>query len=88
MTGYERTMYERDLPGIRKSLESIAASLQEIQKRIIVSDPGDEVEHIEELPGTMPEWVKGLKSAVMVVKTNCAVKPKKKHDPYDVSEMD
>jgi len=85
MTRYEQTMYERDLPGIRKSLESIATSLKEIQKRIIVSDPGDEVEPIEELQGSMPEWVKGLKSALQVVKTNCDVKPKKKaNDPLEM----
>jgi len=48
MTRYEQTMYERDLPGIRKSLESIANSLKEIEKRIIISDPGDEVEPIHE----------------------------------------
>ena len=29
MTGYERTMYERDLPGIRKALERIAKALEE-----------------------------------------------------------
>ena len=64
MTGYEKTMYERDLPGIRKSLESIAQSLKAIEKGIIISDPGDEVDPIEECQGSMPEWVKGLKYAV------------------------
>ena len=46
MTRYEQTMYERDLPGIRQSLENIANSLQKIER--IISDPGDEVEHITE----------------------------------------
>ncbi len=46
MTRYEQNMYERDLPGIRKSLESIAKTLKEIEKKIIISDPGDEMEHI------------------------------------------
>jgi hypothetical protein len=44
MTKYEQIMYERDLPGIRRSLESIAETLKEI--KVIISDPGDEVEHI------------------------------------------
>ena len=30
MTKYEQIMYERDLPGIRRSLESIAETLKEI----------------------------------------------------------
>ena len=48
MTRYEQTMYERDIPGIRKALESIAKSLENIEKNIIISDPGDEVEHLYE----------------------------------------
>ena len=47
MTRYEQTMYERDLPGIRKSLEKIAKSLETLT--LIISDPGDEVEHIEQV---------------------------------------
>ena len=64
MTRYEQTMYERDLPSIRRSLESIAQSLKSIEKRIIISDPGDEVDPIEECQGSMPAWVKGLKYAI------------------------
>ena len=51
MNRYEQIMYERDLPGIRISLESISKTLKEIEKlvkyQVIISDPGDEVEHIE-----------------------------------------
>ena len=46
MTKYEQQMYERDLPGIRKSLESIASTLKKMET--IISDPGDEIEHIIE----------------------------------------
>jgi len=46
MTRYEQGMYERDLPGIRKSLESIAKTLKKLET--IISDPGDEIEHIYE----------------------------------------
>ena len=46
MTRYEQEMFERDIPGIRDALKSIANSLKNIEKKIIVSDPGDEVEHI------------------------------------------
>ena len=31
MTKYEQQMYERDLPGIRKSLESIASTLKKME---------------------------------------------------------
>tara|TARA_R110000751_G_scaffold7210_3_gene29813 strand:- start:700 stop:942 length:243 start_codon:yes stop_codon:yes gene_type:complete len=79
MTGYEKTMYERDLPGIRKSLESIAKSLKAIEKRIIISDPGDEVDPIEECQGSMPAWVKGLKYAVDYVEDQ-----KKTNDPLEM----
>ena len=48
MTKYEQIMYERDIPGIREALENIAKSLKNIEKTIIVSDPGDEVEHLYE----------------------------------------
>ena len=44
MTRYEQTMYERDLPEIRKALTNISKSLQDIVT--IISDPGDEMEHI------------------------------------------
>ena len=54
MTRYEQTMYERDLPGIRKSLESIASALKEI--KVIISDPGDEVEHIVHAKKSTKEW--------------------------------
>ena len=57
MTGYEKTMYERDLPGIRRSLESIAESLKIMER--IISDPGDEVEHITDYPAKMSKiWDK------------------------------
>ena len=46
MTKYEKHLYERDIPAIRKSLESIVKTLDLIQKKIIISDPGDEVEPI------------------------------------------
>jgi len=62
MTRYEKTMYERDLPGIRKSLESIANTLEEIKNRIIISDPGDEVDHIIE--NKKPYDVQGLNSSL------------------------
>ncbi len=51
MTKYEQIMYERDLPGIRRSLESIAETLKAIV--VIISDPGDEVEHIVDYPAEM-----------------------------------
>jgi len=43
MTIYEKEFYGRDIPGIKKALERIATALE-----VIVSDPGDEVEHITE----------------------------------------
>lgn len=51
MTKYEQTMYERDLPGIRESLESIAKTLKSMEN--IISDPGDEVEHITDYPASI-----------------------------------
>lgn len=58
MTKYEQIMYERDLPGIRKSLEKIAETLGKMEVVMnemerIVSDPGDEVEHIVDYPAEM-----------------------------------
>tara|TARA_R100001594_G_C4025355_1_gene260061 strand:- start:1030 stop:1299 length:270 start_codon:yes stop_codon:yes gene_type:complete len=58
MTRYEQTMYERDLPGIRKSLERIADTLEKMEVVVkdmerIISDPGDEVEHIVDYPAEM-----------------------------------
>jgi len=41
MTLYEKKLYEADIPRAIKALERIADALE-----IIVSDPGDEVEHI------------------------------------------
>jgi len=51
MTKYEQIMYERDLPGIRKSLERIANILEKMEgvandMENIISDPGDEVDPI------------------------------------------
>jgi len=44
MNGYEKTFYERDVPQAVKALKEIAAQLNAI--RTIISDPGDEDEHI------------------------------------------
>lgn len=48
MTGYERTMHEAHIPDIVRSLKSISESLKKLVDihEIIISDPGDEVEHI------------------------------------------
>ena len=51
MTRYEQMMYERDLPGIRESLERIATILEKMEgvandMEKIISDPGDEVDPI------------------------------------------
>ena len=51
MTRYEQLMYERDLPGIRQSLERIATILEKMEgvandMKTIISDPGDEVDPI------------------------------------------
>ena len=48
MTRYERDMYEREIPSIRKSLEKISESLETIIT--IISDPGDELEHVYDAP--------------------------------------
>jgi hypothetical protein len=48
MTGYEQRMHEAHIPDIVRSLKSIAVSLQKLVDiyEVIISDPGDEVEHI------------------------------------------
>jgi len=48
MTGYERTMHEAHIPEIVRSLRSISESLKKLVDihEIIISDPGDEIEHI------------------------------------------
>ena len=50
MTLYEKKFYESDLPRTIKSLETIAKSLEALVElkslEVIISDPGDEDEHI------------------------------------------
>ena len=54
MNIYEKEFYGRDIPGIKKALERIADALE-----VIISDPGDEVEHIAEVHmETDEEYVK------------------------------
>jgi hypothetical protein len=55
MTGYDMKYYEAQLPSIVRSLRSIAESLDKI-KETIVSDPGDEVEHIVHAKKSTKEW--------------------------------
>ncbi len=43
MNGYQKKMYEADIPRALKALERIANALE-----VIISDPGDEVEHIKQ----------------------------------------
>lgn len=48
MTGYEKTLFERDIPQIRKSLQEISSTLKTIIT--IISDPGDEQDHVYSNP--------------------------------------
>ena len=56
MNGYERTFYERDVPQAAKALKEIAEHLKVLTKlyasTVIVSDPGDEIEHIYSKPNS------------------------------------
>jgi len=62
MNGYERIFYERDVPQAVKALKEIAAHLETLTK-VIVSDPGDEIEHItESYPGAGYGYRKRKKS--------------------------
>lgn len=51
MNGYERTFYERDVPQAVKALKEIAEHL-EVLTKVIISDPGDEIEHIYSKPNS------------------------------------
>jgi len=83
MTRYEQDMYQRDIPSIRKSLESISESLKTIIT--IISDPGDEVEHILDAPKEMKRiWNGKLGEKSDYVK----VYPFKEGDTYFTIEDD
>ena len=55
MTGYDMKYYESQLPSIVRSLRSIAESLDKFIETI-VSDPGDEVEHIVHAKKSTKGW--------------------------------
>ena len=82
MTRYEQDMYGRDIPQIREALQEISKTLKQIVT--IISDPGDEVEHI---------YSKRKENYEKIFKTNYPAKMEdiwkdKKHDVYNHDDMD